>query len=395
MNNIVKKFDIIEIISYTSFYVFVGLLFIANRNVSTKWFYLTTSFVFIYIILKSEKIKELTNNRIFLSCLALISYSVCISYLYGQFEFNYLKSGVRLIIFISAIIFFVRNKLNLTIILNIIVVCTLLGSFWDLYEYVASGGYQSAVPFGVGTKYLWHIFAGGIYSIAAMFALYLADDNKYLPAKFVYIVIFVFLNMLILISQSRSAILCYMLSVMLYLILKKKLNIKYLIITITSVLLVSWFVSNNIYMFASLVERKDAYRLEIWSKSFDMIKGNILFGHGLGADFHLKFSSGTVTGPHNLYLYAMFTGGLVCLLLLLFLYYMAITSLLRNWNPDLGPLMAAILLFIMTFNFFDSRMVVDDIGVGWHLFWFPIGLIAAFASLQDPVKDEASVDTPV
>jgi hypothetical protein len=39
-------------------------------------------------------------------------------------------------------------------------------------------------------------------------------------------------------------------------------------------------------------------------------------------------------------------------------------------------------------------MIVDDIGVGWHLFWFPIGLIAAFASLQGPVKDEVSIDNP-
>ena len=94
-----------------------------------------------------------------------------------------------------------------------------------------------------------------------------------------------------------------------------------------------------------------------------------IFGHGLGADFQLYISTGEkFTEPHNLYLYVLFTGGVVCLFLLLFLYWMAIVTIYRNWNCEVSPFLSSILLFIIIFNFFDSRMVVDDIGVGWSLF---------------------------
>ena len=84
--------------------------------------------------------------------------------------------------------------------------------------------------------------------------------------------------------------------------------------------------------------------------------GAFLVGHGLGEDFFVKYSHGSVTEPHNLYLYAIFSGGLVCFLILLILYWMAIKGIFHNWCQDLGPFMAAILLFIITFNFFDSRI---------------------------------------
>jgi O-antigen ligase len=135
-----------------------------------------------------------------------------------------------------------------------------------------------------------------------------------------------------------------------------------------------------------LIERKDAFRLEIWDKSFEKLKESIIFGHGLGEVFSLEYSRGSVTHPHNLYLYVVYTGGLVCLILVLVLYFMAINSIYRNWDADYGAFMAAILIYIVTFNFFNSRMIIDDIGVGWHLFWLPIGMIASFSSFRDTVR---------
>ncbi|MBE0575120.1 MAG: O-antigen ligase family protein [Desulfuromonadales bacterium] len=307
---------------------------------------------------------------------------------------DYIKAGFRLIVFLTIMLFFLTQKCEIFTLFKIIVVATIVGSGYDLFNYVVSGSYQRSLPFGMGTKFLWHIYAGGVYSIVAIISTHLAFMSRNRIEKILYSLSCVYLSVLVYLSQSRAAILCYLLSIMIYLLLSKRANIKYGLITLLTFSLIVGVVNSHIYKFASLLARKDAWRLEIWSLSLDILKDKILFGHGLGENFLLKASFGSYTEPHNLYLYAIFSGGMVCFLLLLILYWVAIRAIFHNWCPDLGPFMAAILLFIITFNFFDSRMVVDDIGVGWHLFWFPIGLIAVFASLQGPVKDEASVDTP-
>jgi O-antigen ligase len=312
----------------------------------------------------------------------------------GRIELDYIKYGFRLIVFLTIMLFYLKRKHEMFTLFKIIVLATVVGSGYDLFNYISSGSYQRSLPFGVDSKFLIQIYAGGIFSITAIISAHLAVMGRSRIEKILYSLSCVYLSTLVYLSQSRAAILCYLLSIVIYILLSKRVKVKHGLITLLTFSLIFIFINNHIYKFTSLLARKDSGRLEIWALSLDILKDKALFGHGLGADFLLKTSVGSFTEPHNLYLYAIFTGGMVCLLLLLILYWMAIKAVFHNWCPDLGPFMAAILLFIITFNFFDSRMIVDDIGVGWHLFWFPIGLIAAFASLQGPVKDEVSIDNP-
>ena len=385
----------IEKYLYVFFVAFMALLFSVNRNIATKEFYIVSFLFVIHFLYNRHSYKKIYSNKVYLLSVVLILYSVVSSMIIGSIELDYIKSGFRLIVFLTIMLFLFTEQSEIFALLKIIVIATIVGSGYDLFKYVVSDNYLRSVPFGVGTKFLWHIFAGGVYSIVAIISVHLAFMGRNRIEKILYSLSCVFLSLLVYLSQSRAAILCYLLSIMIYLLLSKRVNIKYGLIALLTFSFIVGVVNSYIYKFTSLLARKDAGRLEIWTNSLAILKSKILFGHGLGEDFIVKYSHGSVTEPHNLYLSAIFSGGLVCFLILLILYWMAIKGIFHNWCQDLGPFMAAILLFIITFNFFDSRMVVDDIGVSWLLFWFPIGLIAVFASLRSPVKDEASADTPV
>lgn len=389
-----RKLFFVEKFLYLFFLIFIALLFSVKRGIATKEFYIVSMLFIIYFRYNLHAFKNLYSNKVYLLSMILILYSVLSSMIVGSIEFDYIKAGLRLIVFLTIMSFFLSEKGEIFTLLKIIVVATVVGSGYDFFSYISSGGYQRSMPFGVDSKFLIQIYAGGIFSIVAIISVHLAFMDRNRIEKILYSLSCVYLSTLVYLSQSRAAILCYFFSIMIYLLLCKKVKIKHGLITLLTFSLIVGVVNSHIYKFTSLLARKDSGRLEIWSLSQDILKENFLFGHGLGEDFLLKTSVGSFTEPHNLYLYAIFTGGLICFLLLLTLYRMAIKAILDNWCPDLGPFMAAILLFIITFNFFDSRRIVDDIGVGWHLFWFPIGLIAAFASLKAPVNDEVKANNP-
>jgi len=381
------KKDRLEKIVYFSFLIFLSLLYLSNRNIAAKFYYITSSFVLIYIFFTYKNIIKLVKNRIGLSCISIISYSLISSFFINGIEYLYIKSSIRVFLFIAASILFFRNEKDINCALKIILVFTVLGSFPDLYDFFISGNYQNGTPLGQGSKYLWHIYAGGIYAISAMVSFYLFFTSKDNKIKLIYLIFFIYLSSLVYLSQSRAAILCYFLAIMLYLVLSRNINLKYVFITLATFSILGWVVNFWVFKFSTLLERKDAGRFAIWDKSLDIIMDKIIFGHGLGADFKFYHGKLIITEPHNLYLYALFTGGLICLVLLMLLYWMAIKAIYCNWNFETGPFLSSILLFIIIFNFFDSRKIVDDIGVGWPLFWVPVGIIAAYSSVCEVRKN--------
>lgn len=375
-------------IIYYFFLFFIFLFFTTSRGIATKSFYLVSSAFVVYSIIYLREFSKFINNKTYSYSVLIISYLVIISVVKGQIQYDDVKACFRLIIFLSIMVLFFSDMRRLQALLNVIVAATMVGSFVDVYDYFMSGNYRYSLPFGVERKFLNQIYAGGIYSLVAITSVHQFLIYRNHAAKTLYASCFVYLSALIFLTKSRAALLCFIISILIYFVIDSKRCRKYGFVALLFLVVLAGLFNEYVYDLSTLIERKDSHRLQIWINSYDLLKDNILFGHGLGSDYLLKLDSSSFTHPHNLYLYAIFTGGLICFVLLSVLLWVAFKSILRNNDKVHGPFLLSILFYIITFNFFDSRMVIDDIGVGWQVFWLPIGIIAAFSSLSETVSVE-------
>jgi O-antigen ligase len=107
-------------------------------------------------------------------------------------------------------------------------------------------------------------------------------------------------------------------------------------------------------------------RLEIWAKAGDMLKENLIFGHGMGS-FQQRFGFYT----HNIFLDIMIFFGLAGVL---FFGILIVVSLYNIWNSKESVKILGFLFFLLWFpKLLFSMYFIEDVG-----FWCFIG----FASMS-------------
>ena len=198
-----------EKILYFFYIIFMAALYLFNRNIAAKSYYIISFLFLIYIIFIRDNGCKLKENKLYISSVLLVLYSLASSIILNGINSPYIKSSLRLVLFLSATIIILKNKKNIIIVLNVIMLSTFLGSLPDLYDYFMSNDYQKAIRFAAENKYLVSIYAGGVYSISAIISLHLVFNSKHFQQKVIYSFFLVYLSALVYLSQSRAAILSF------------------------------------------------------------------------------------------------------------------------------------------------------------------------------------------
>ena len=124
---------------------------------------------------------------------------------------------------------------------------------------------------------------------------------------------------------------------------------------------------------AAMVSRGSSHRLQIWSRTLELIGQRPLFGHGLAANLDLP----GITFPHDLYLSVLFYSGAVGFVLFALLCVWVSLTLWRGARGAERLWMAALWMDALLSGLTDLGQVTKGPGPMWFIFWLPVGLVLA------------------
>jgi len=269
--------------------------------------------------------------------------------------------------------------------LHFIVLIAGLGSV-GLYIY--QGHYPARLE-GIGL--LGHPVLGSSVLIS-LWALGTLDKKMYvkrllwlLVGSAVAVITFVYL------TQSRGPLLalCGFLLCIMALLLLKKGRARSWGIALMAVFVVGAGVAivTETPLLASMVERGDSYRFEIWSTIIGHWRSFWLTGVGIATPFPAseagqalrEATQQTIVHPHNILISMWFFAGLPGLLLFL---GFIIHLFARLWLSVKGPwrgLGVSVLLVVMALCFTDTYRLISSPRPMWVIFWLPLGFLLGWS----------------
>lgn len=123
-----------------------------------------------------------------------------------------------------------------------------------------------------------------------------------------------------------------------------------------------------------LFPRGDSFRFFIWQESIDRLQTSPWFGLGILSDDSVSNGQFRFDHPHNLYLAVALQGGLLGLMLFMWLLIGVIRELLRNLHQVDARLALGILFLALPAYFFDGHELLDKVGDTWLLVWLPVAI---------------------
>lgn len=126
----------------------------------------------------------------------------------------------------------------------------------------------------------------------------------------------------------------------------------------------------------SLLARGLSYRPEVWLESLQLSAPRLYLGAGLGSELQINSVAGLVlSDPHNVFLAALYHGGLIGLALFVLLFGSALVLQYRHrMASPLIPLALALQLFGLLTLQFDGGSLIGRPTEFWHLYWVPMVL---------------------
>lgn len=137
-----------------------------------------------------------------------------------------------------------------------------------------------------------------------------------------------------------------------------------------------------------LTARGTSFRPEIWSAAWDRIDDDWLLGHGLGSPATLVISGVEFRHFHSIVLMAWYYGGVIAVLLLLFMIGAALQRGLQNpvaW-PWLGAFTAGFLCQLP-----DGGPPLTNPHPAWLYLWLPLAMVALANAPETKTAPEGAV----
>jgi len=219
---------------------------------------------------------------------------------------------------------------------------------------------------------------GILYGFFATVGLcFLSQKNKRLQLSFnlqllTFFSVFILCTYVVL-SQTRGAMLAFILSSFFLLFVKKKWKEIIIILVIATSTVTIIELSESI---RGLLERGLGTRPYIWLESLRLFAEKPLFGYGTNATFLIEVSNDKhYQGPHNIILKLCLEYGLIGLSLWFFMTFYAfyqsiyIGIRLNDWT------LTAMLFFTLIAWMFEERSLLSSPNSAWVLYWLPLGLI--------------------
>lgn len=124
-------------------------------------------------------------------------------------------------------------------------------------------------------------------------------------------------------------------------------------------------------VWASLIQRGDDHRFEIWRFTWQRIQEHPWVGHGPAA--YLGMAEQAFSFPHSLYLSTVFYSGFIGFALLVVLLVRTGIKLVKTHTKDTyAPLIMALIAGTLVGGLTDLGQVAPEPGVFWFIFWLPL-----------------------
>ena len=138
--------------------------------------------------------------------------------------------------------------------------------------------------------------------------------------------------------------------------------------------LLAWFFESEI-----LLQRGLSYRTEIWTNILNQILAKLWFGHGFGTGMSIQLENipYPFSDPHNITLSVFYSGGLVGVMLWVFLYAMTLFSAWKFREDRWVIVFSATVVFGLVAGMTEGGGFLSRPKEHWLLIWLPIALLAA------------------
>jgi len=123
-----------------------------------------------------------------------------------------------------------------------------------------------------------------------------------------------------------------------------------------------------------LLPRGDSHRLHIWSSTLERLQNSPWWGLGILTSDDVMLETLRFHHPHNLYLSVAFQGGLIGLLLFVWLLQRTARELLRGFSSPDAKFALSVLCMALPAYLLDGHELLDKISDTWFLIWLPVAL---------------------
>lgn len=183
-----------------------------------------------------------------------------------------------------------------------------------------------------------------------------------------------------LLTLSRGPLLALAVSTVAVMIYKKQ----YMFVA-SGVLLIAICVitilASGARQYIPIINRGDTGRPQVWEQTIENIREKPIFGHGIGSKFFYTYKQGRgvekASHPHSLYFSTLVQGGVVGLILLLWVQAMLFCKSIRlaQQTGELWPF--ATIVTCYTLGLYDFGGAYTNMNVMWLSLWLQIALITA------------------
>lgn len=266
-------------------------------------------------------------------------------------------------------------KGTITILSNIFLILTTLNLLsYILFPkglYFDSDRYSELYFLGIRTRFTDYAFV----SIVLLMLEYILDKRKLL--KMIIFGLIALLNIILpAITTGIIALICFILLIMLYKIknLNKLITYNRMIVLalILNLLIVVYHIQDNFDWVLERYFNKSVTltgRTEIWDLSWKHILEAPIIGHGIRNDGSFVSWRGTMWQGHNQEIQILYDGGIICLVLLIYIIYVSGRDLKKLTNKNVKILLISAIFSYMV-------MMITEISV----YYLPVFLILFITS---------------
>lgn len=206
-----------------------------------------------------------------------------------------------------------------------------------------------------------NIFSQYCY-IASICALLLYTEKK----NKAYIVALALFGGIIILTNSRAALMGYVVLIGLYICLKRKNKYLFLMMSVIVLLLFAYAfdlfgnASTIFYHETSKGNDSGAIRLLMWRDCIKFLfqQNVFMFGLGMGAESHFLMPKYGVGSSHSVYVDAMFDGGIVFLAVIFLSLYRTMKTVLKIKQLEIKNLYVAAVISFLLYGFLEAGMAL-------------------------------------
>lgn len=265
------------------------------------------------------------------------------------------------------------SKCSLNMIMRTLVICGIIVSLYAMIIQSAAfisvlKGFDIAYNSWAYTSFLGqrNIFAGYCF-VSSIGALYLLINEKGISNKIYFVVLLLF-GVQIFITNSRTALISYIVLILNYIYLSKGRKTRLLLIFIA---IIGSFILFQNSTFSNALNRlfvhttssgidSGVIRLDMWKGAikYSFEKIGLIFGFGIYPMSVILLDKFGYASTHNAYIDAILTGGIIYILIIMYIYYHSYKKIKVCSDRKYTTFMISALIAFMLYNIAEAGMAI-------------------------------------